>query len=191
MADTKKLMTLEQGQEEEGAFPVDAKRDSFPLCIVWTPLPLFTWIIPFIGHLGIVTSEGMIHDFAGSYFVNKDPHLMGFGTVTKYWRISLADINNPGTIKEGAAAWDKAIETSSNAYDGMMHNLICNNCHSHVSMCLNQLQFKGSRNWNTLFMIIYMVLFGKYVSWTRIIKTWIGFVVIAGIIIVSVIISKV
>lgn len=24
----------------------------YPFCIVWTPIPLVTWIVPFVGHLG-------------------------------------------------------------------------------------------------------------------------------------------
>lgn len=28
------------------------------------------WVLPFIGHMGICTSAGVIRDFAGSYFVS-------------------------------------------------------------------------------------------------------------------------
>lgn len=28
------------------------------------------WVFPFIGHMGICTSSGIIRDFAGSYFVS-------------------------------------------------------------------------------------------------------------------------
>lgn len=78
---------------------IDAKREHYPFAIVWTPIPLLTykkkisfldfflsysllfrWLIPIIGHLGIVTSEGLIHDFAGPYYVNvlrkKESHLL-------------------------------------------------------------------------------------------------------------------
>lgn len=27
--------------------------DFFPLCIVWSPIPCLTWLVPVIGHLGI------------------------------------------------------------------------------------------------------------------------------------------
>jgi hypothetical protein len=37
----------------------------YPYCIVWTPLPPITWLVPFIGHMGIATSAGIIYDFAG------------------------------------------------------------------------------------------------------------------------------
>lgn len=30
----------------------------------------FRWVFPFIGHMGICTSSGVIRDFAGSYYVS-------------------------------------------------------------------------------------------------------------------------
>ena len=35
--------------------PIDFERNRFPFCIVWTPLPLISWVIPIIGHTGICT----------------------------------------------------------------------------------------------------------------------------------------
>ena len=35
----------------------------YPYSIVWTPLPLITWFIPFIGHMGICQENGVIRDF--------------------------------------------------------------------------------------------------------------------------------
>ena len=32
---------------------IDIKRNRFPYCIVWTPLPYISWFLPFIGHTGI------------------------------------------------------------------------------------------------------------------------------------------
>lgn len=31
------------------AMKIDQERDRFPYCIVWTPIPLLTWLLPFIG----------------------------------------------------------------------------------------------------------------------------------------------
>ena len=53
-------------------YKIDPKRKRFPYCIVWTPLPLITSLIPCIGHTGICTSEGIAHDFAGSYAIGVD-----------------------------------------------------------------------------------------------------------------------
>ena len=126
-------------------------KDHFPLSIVWCPLPGLTWFIPIIGHLGIVTSDGTIHDFAGPYFVNRNPHSMGFGHVTKYAPLDIKDIRryDSDLIK----VWDENINAASEEYDQLMHNLICNNCHSHVARVLNRLQYKGFTHWNTLTLI--------------------------------------
>ncbi|OMJ64978.1 hypothetical protein SteCoe_40361 [Stentor coeruleus] len=51
---------------------LDIHSNRYPYCIVWTPLPLITTLFPFIGHTGICTSEGIIHDFSGSYNVTID-----------------------------------------------------------------------------------------------------------------------
>lgn len=42
----------------------------FSMCIVWSPIPFLTWLVPFIGHVGIGTTAGEINDFAGSYYIH-------------------------------------------------------------------------------------------------------------------------
>ena len=37
--------------------------------ILWSPLPPITWLIPFIGHMGIANSKGIANDFQGPYTV--------------------------------------------------------------------------------------------------------------------------
>jgi hypothetical protein len=49
---------------------VDHKLVRYPFSIVWTPIPLLTWLFPFIGHMGIADSNGVIRDFAGPYHVS-------------------------------------------------------------------------------------------------------------------------
>lgn len=65
---------------------IDPKRARFPCCIVWTPLPVISWLIPFIGHIGICREDGVILDFAGPNFVCVDN--FAFGSVTRYLQIS-------------------------------------------------------------------------------------------------------
>jgi hypothetical protein len=47
--------------------------DSSPLSytILWSPLPPITWLLPFIGHMGIATSKGVACDFQGPYSVGE------------------------------------------------------------------------------------------------------------------------
>lgn len=60
---------------------IDPERARFPFCIVWTPLPLISWFLPFIGHTGIAMSDGVIHDFAGPYTIGIDD--LAFGETHK------------------------------------------------------------------------------------------------------------
>jgi len=42
---------------------IDLQRQRFPHCVVWSPIPLLTWLLPFIGHMGIADKEGK--EYAG------------------------------------------------------------------------------------------------------------------------------
>ena len=52
------------------------------MSIVWTPLPCLTQLLTGIGHTGIGDSKGVIHDFAGPYYVSIDD--LAFGETHKY-----------------------------------------------------------------------------------------------------------
>lgn len=65
---------------------IDPKRARFPCCIVWTPLPVLSWLVPFIGHIGICREDGVILDFAGPNFVCVDN--FSFGSVARYIQFS-------------------------------------------------------------------------------------------------------
>jgi hypothetical protein len=43
------------------------------------------WFFPFIGHMGICTSAGIIRDFAGPYYVGQNQ--MAFGKPTRYLKL--------------------------------------------------------------------------------------------------------
>jgi hypothetical protein len=47
---------------------IDSKRVRYPHCLVWTPIPVLTWLFPFIGH--IARTAGVIRDCAGPYYVS-------------------------------------------------------------------------------------------------------------------------
>lgn len=95
-------------EEIEENFEIDTKRNRYPYCIVWTPIPIITWLLPWIGHMGIATSRGIIRDFAGPYFVAEDN--MAFGNPTKYWQL------DPNLVDDGKNGWDEGVEKSSILY---------------------------------------------------------------------------
>ncbi|KAG8292037.1 hypothetical protein J6590_047939 [Homalodisca vitripennis] len=119
---------------------IDTQNVRYPFCIVWTPIPFLTWLFPFIGHMGICTSNGVVRDFAGPYFVSEDH--MAFGNPTKYWQLQ------PDKVPGGPASWDRAIADAADVYKGRMHNLCCDNCHSMVALALNNMKYNNGGGWN-------------------------------------------
>ncbi|XP_036112898.1 transmembrane protein 222 isoform X1 [Molossus molossus] len=135
---------------------MDVERSRFPYCVVWTPIPVLTWLFPIIGHMGICTSTGVIRDFAGPYFVSEDN--MAFGKPAKYWKLDPARV-----YASGPNAWDTAVHDASEEYKHRMHNLCCDNCHSHVALALNLMRYNNSTNWNMVTLCFFCLLYGKYV----------------------------
>jgi hypothetical protein len=61
-----------------------SRSSRFPYAIIFGPLPLLSWLFPWVGHLGITDSEGMVHDFAGPYFVEVDSFMV---TPVRYFQL--------------------------------------------------------------------------------------------------------
>lgn len=70
--------------------PIDPKKAKFPCCLVWTPLPVVSWLAPFIGHVGICREDGVVLDFSGSNFVNIDD--FAFGAVARYLQLDRSQV---------------------------------------------------------------------------------------------------
>ena len=153
---------------------IDLKSSHFPYCIVWTPIPLITYIFPCIGHTGIGNSRGIIHDFAGSFFVSVDN--FSFGKPTKYLQLY--------PNEKEKYDWDRAVEKGDNKFNMEEHNICMNNCHSHVAFVLNQINYKGRNNYNMVSIWWMLIAKGKYVSCCGFIKTYLGFLIIILIIII-------
>lgn len=121
---------------------IDIEKQLFPYCIVWTPIPFLTfvyinttfmistfvvvlcqrafrcfpfrWLLPFIGHMGIANSDGIIYDFAGPYTIGE--RKLAFGDPTKYWQL------NPNLANNGKDGFDKGVEEGCNIYRTRMVN---------------------------------------------------------------------
>lgn len=133
-------------------------RDRHPYCVVWTYLPCITTLLPVVGHVGICTSEGVVHDFAGSYFISIDR--MAFHKPLKVWRLSPALVNRPG----GDQAFDAAIEQADEVFRRSCHNLFTNNCHHHVAEALNRMAYAGKENWTPWDVFWNMMTKGHFLS---------------------------
>ncbi|TYZ63350.1 hypothetical protein PybrP1_012889 [[Pythium] brassicae (nom. inval.)] len=143
--------------------PVDPARGRFPFCLVWSPIPVITWFLPFIGHLGIATSDGaedgsVIYDFAGPYTIGRDS--FAFGIPTRYLQCRMS--------RDQAAKWDDA------------HS--CDNCHSHVAVCLENVQYAGIKRWNMVMLCFWMFFCGRYVDASGVLKSWAPSLVLLGLV---------
>ena len=67
-----------------------------------------------------------------------------------------------------------------------MHNLFCDNCHSHVARAMNLMNYNGSTSWNMFKLWFYMLIYGKYVSFGSVLKTWLPFTILTLIVLVIV-----
>ncbi|XP_040574615.1 transmembrane protein 222 isoform X1 [Lepeophtheirus salmonis] len=157
---------------------LDFHHHRYPFCVVWTPIPLLSWLIPFIGHTGIATSSGVIRDFAGPYYVSEDD--MAFGNPTKYWQL------DSQSIIGGASAWDAAVLEASDVYSHRIHKIICDNCHSHVAYALNTMGYKGSTSWNMVYVCWNLMLRGSFVGCRGFFKTYLMPLVVWSIIIAAI-----
>ncbi|XP_070549813.1 transmembrane protein 222-like [Ptychodera flava] len=199
----------------ESSYKIDKERCRYPYSIVWTPIPCLTWILPFIGHMGICMSSGIIRDFAGPYYVSVSQFLhckctnylhkalfllrallkacrvllifisselnhtkrscMAFGTPTRYLQLKPSNARKDN--------WDTAVLSASEEYKHRMHNLCCDNCHSHVAMALNMMQYNGSTSWNMVKLCFLIFVKAKYVNFLAIIKQWLPFTILVAVIV--------
>ena len=151
------------------AVVIDAERARFPYCIVWTPLPLISWFLPFIGHTGIAMSNGVIHDFAGPYTVTIDD--LAFGETHKYVPLQITDDQ----------MFDRAVLKADSIYENRNHNICCDNCHSHVAKALSRCMYQGKDKYTMVDVWWLTVTQSKYVSWVHVIKTYLGFFILVAL----------
>ena len=155
---------------------INMENQRYPYCIVWTPIPCITWILPSIGHAGICSSEGIIYDFAGPYCVSVDN--MAFGNPTKYIYLDL-------TEKE-IENYDDAILDGKDDYSEQMYSFCCNNCHSFIARCLNRLKYKGKTNYTMIHVWWMLCIKSRFLSFNKFLQSYLGFFIVLIIILLIV-----
>ena len=63
-------------------------------------------------------------------------------------------------------------------FSGTCHNIITNNCHDHVAMVLNKINYKGKSDWNQVDIFKMFLTKGKYFGIYECFLTYVGFVFI-------------
>lgn len=167
-----------EGTADEGEIPqtvVDPQRNRYPHCILWSPLPPITWLFPFIGHTGIADSQGVIYDFAGPFTIGKEH--MAFGEPTRYIQL------DPQKCRD--MDWDRGVREGCNMYSRRMHNICCDNCHSHVAATLNFMGYGGSRGYGMVGIGVWFFFCGRFTSTSAMVWTYLPFLIVLSIILIA------
>ncbi|XP_031260758.1 protein RTE1-HOMOLOG isoform X2 [Pistacia vera] len=185
--DPEHRMMIEESYQQ--SMQIDPSRARFPCCIVWSPLPVISWLIPFIGHTGICREDGVILDFAGPNFVCVDS--FSFGAATRYIQVNkeqccispyLSALNGddqyqPNESGRDTLTWDDALRKSTQEFQHRSYDLFTCNCHSFVANNLNRLGF-NSGGWNVVNLAAFIFLKGRWVSFTSILRTLLPFIIV-------------
>lgn len=112
----------------------------------------------------------MIRDFAGPYYVSADD--MAFGRPLRYLQL------DPKRVLGGVHEYDEAVAKASVVYGTRMHNLFCDNCHSHVGMALTLMKYNLCKNYNMVKLAAWVFFCSNYVSFWAIIRHWLPFAIV-------------
>lgn len=169
---------------------IDPKTSKFPCCLVWTPLPVVSWLAPFIGHVGICREDGVILDFSGSNLVNVDE--FSFGAPARYLQLDRTQCCFPPNLaghtcnlgyrhSESAITWDDALQLSRRNYEHRTYNLFTCNSYSFVANCLNRLSYGGSMDWNMINVAALMLFKGYWINTMSVIRSFLPFAVVVSL----------
>ncbi|KAG5176754.1 hypothetical protein JKP88DRAFT_189662 [Tribonema minus] len=121
--------------------------------------------MPFIGHMGIADTDGITYDFAGPYHISV-AH-MSFGSTTRYLQLDPSKCFNED--------WNTAVNRACDVYRERMHQICCDNCHSHVAVALEAMHYRGRERWDMATLAVWMFFRGTYVDATAVLKQWAPF----------------
>ena len=126
--------------------------------------------LPF-SYIPTIPSNTFLKDFQGPYTVSTSG-FMAFGPPTRSLPLKLSNLSS----------YDQTINNAKAVYDKRMHNICCDNCHSHVCCALNEIEYKGFKKWNMVILAFWIFLQGRFRSWGDVVKTFGPSVVFWGIV---------
>lgn len=97
--------------------------------VVWSTIPVLSWVLPFAGHIGVTDSHGAPYDFQGSRNVHKGSLL--FGRMQERW-----------VVHVDPDVWDAAIEEVTNEFNQKEYNFLTYNCHYYAAAVLDRVKYK-------------------------------------------------
>ena len=135
-----------------------------------------TWLLPFIGHTGIGSSDGVIHDFIGTKNVRINK--FGFGKTFKYVPL---EVNFSDSKR-----FNECIHYADKLYSERTHKLFSDNCHSHIAVVLNEFKYMGRTNYSMVDVWWLLIRRGRYVSLLACLRTYAVFCLLVIVLTVGV-----
>ena len=117
--------------------------------------------------IGICDSKGVIYDFAGPYCIGVGK--LAFGDPVKYLYLE--------KTKCVAQDWDTSVQDGNEIYSQRVHNLFCDNCHSHVAKCLNIMKYDHCDTYNMFTIGIWMFFYGHTIHFSGYVKVYLPFTI--------------
>ena len=151
--------------------PIESRKHRYPFSLVWTPIHPLSWVMPYVGHVGLADAAGRVIDFAGPYYVGFDH--MSFGWPTRYYLLEEQQ-------ECGSDSWDPTIYEIASQYELVGYDFVRWNCHSLVASALNKIDHPREcrcpcfRGW-TVVSVAWLFFFrSKHLGTSGLIYTWGG-----------------
>jgi hypothetical protein len=173
--------------EERVTINTSSPKSELASCVVWTQIPLLSWLFPFIGHVGICDSNGVVYDFQGPYHVGKGKLL--FGDPLEKWEVGI-----------DSETLDRSIKEASEEFKNRIFSILCSNCHFYVATVLKNANYKQRtcccslfNNWTTCATIkiaFSLLIHGRSIKCSSKMCVYAGALITWGIIIVIILMVK-
>lgn len=139
----------------------------YPACIVWTPIHPISWFAPYIGHVGVCCSKGVVYDWTG--MINRDS--MAFGWPARYVHFEFAEVGC--SADEWDAKLGNAVALFSSS-DGPSYDFCTWNCHSLLVYFLNSLNGRGccAGRWNLVSICGLFFIAGRFTTLCSVVSTF-------------------
>ena len=82
----------------------------------------------------------------------------------------------------GPEMWDSMIQEANEVYRGRMHNICCDNCHSHVAHALNKMQWYGVK-WDMVKLCFLVFFRARFLSLQGFLAQFVPFTILMFLIV--------
>ena len=151
--------------------------DNISCSLVWTSIPVLSYIFPFLGHVGITDSIGRIHDFGSSHYVSVDQ--MTYGNPDKIVHFEIT--------REEYTRWDKCINSVSKKYSKKTYSLCSVNGYSFCASVLNKIRYNDRNDYTACEVMKMTIGCGHYVGAAAMCKSYSGLIILVALVIIVII----